>query len=208
MSLLNFQPENLMSVNFLLGSKIGPWPATLACGLLFVAALSAGIYWGRRRFPLPAILLSAALIGWLPLLVHFGATLLRESAESWDVLFLPAEEQIVWRNCRIDRNQQLGGGFCNLYPFLQEARKRLPAGSRVSLADSALGPYLAYYLYPQYRTSYAAGGDYLILYHPSRPYHFDGRQLFDEESGRLHLIGRYESLVRFSPQEVILKRLP
>lgn len=195
-----------MSVNFLLGSKIGNWPATPLCGLLFIVAAAIGFIFWRRRFSLASIILTAAAVAWLPLFVHFAATLGRESADSWDVLFLPQDQQIVWRYCRIDQNQHLGGGFCNIYPFYEEVRRRIPEGASVSLADSVLGPYMAYYLYPSYKTAYGPAGDYVVVYRPARPFVYEEGQLFQIIDGRAETWGAYEMIAKYSAQEMILKR--
>ncbi len=193
MNFFSHQPELLSTINVILGTKIGNLPATMIFGIFFIIITAIGLIFLRRRFSFSTIVLTVAAIAWLPLFSQFAFSSVKEFNETWFALFRPTEEQVIWRYCRIDKYQNLGGSFCGIYPFVETIREVIPLGSRIAYADSNLQPYLVYYLYSEYKTTKLAEADYYILYRPKGP--------LSEE-----LIKDFKVLAQFGDDQIIFKR--
>jgi|GEM_PF-2396262 hypothetical protein len=206
MNFFTHQPELLSTINVILGSKIGAVPATVFFGLLFLIALLLGFIFFRRTWSWSAIILSAAAIAWLPLFTQFVYSSAKEFNETWFMISATAEEQIIWRHCRIDKNQKLGGGFCGLYPFVEKIKASVPKGKTVAYADAALAPYLMYYLFKEYKVAPAQTADYFVLFRPVVPYIYENGILYKSGEPRLEL-GKFELIVSLAQNQAIFKRI-
>lgn len=206
MNFFTHQPELLSTINVILGSKIGAVPATIFFGLLFIILALIAFVFLRRVWPLSTIILSAAAIAWLPLFTQFVYSSAKEFNETWFMLSGSTEEQIIWRHCRIDKNQKLGGGFCILYPFVEKIKETVPEGKTIAYADAALAPYLMYYLYKEYEIVPAQMADYFILYRPVVPYIYENGILYKSGEPRTRL-GEFELVVSLAQNQSIFKRI-
>jgi len=193
MNFFSHQPELLSTINVILGSKIGNLPATMIFGILFIVITLIGLIFLRRRFSFSTIVLTAAAIAWLPLFSQFAFSSAKEFNDTWFAIFRPTEEQIIWRYCRIDKYQNLGGGFCGVYPFVEKVRQLIPSGSRIAYVDSNLQPYLVYYLYKEYKTTNLREADYFLVYRPKAPLNKD-------------VIDDFEAIGQFGNDQIIFKK--
>lgn len=165
MNFFYYQPEDLASINIILGPKLFGWPAVLIFGIAFI--MSAGIgYVLARRFkknPL-SIIAACAAVAWLPILANFLYSSVIEFNNTWFALNMPVEQQIIWRYCVIDKNQNLGGHFCAIYPFVTKVRELVPPQSSIAFIRTQASTYLGYYLYRDYHIVDATEAEYVIEY--------------------------------------------
>ena len=200
-----FQPEVLSTINVIMGSRIGSIPSTLLFGALFIIIVIVGLVVLRKKCSFSSIIMYAALLCWLPLLVQFSYNVIKEFNDTWFALFQPESEQIVWRYCRIDKYQDLNGVFCGLYPFVEQVRNNIPAGSSFAFLDSNSAPYLVYYLYDTYAFAPLDEVQYLIVYRPLRPYVYDKGVLYKDVDRKIK-VGTFDVVAYFGPDRIILKR--
>lgn len=206
-----YQPETFRTINFVFGWMIGPWPAVWIFGALFVIAVIGGLLAARKNPHLfGTIVLVAATIAWLPLFAQFLYNSFREAKATEVALGAPEREQIIWRYCRMDKYQNLGGGPCGLYPYVEEIRKQIPAGSSLAVMTAIWSPYFSYYLYNSYNFAPATEADYIVIYRPLQEFHYKNSKLYlsDKEQGiENELLGTFEEVARFEFDRIIYKRI-
>lgn len=167
MNFFYYQPEDLATINIILGSRLFGYPAIIVLGSAFLLLSIIGYILARHyKKNTAAILTVCAVICWLPLMANFFYGLVMEFNNTWFVLGLPVKEQIIWRHCRIDKNQNLGGKFCAIYPFVEKVREYVPADSKIAFVRTQASAYLSYYLYREYKIVDESSAEYLISYLP------------------------------------------
>lgn len=199
-----FQPEVLSTINVIMGSRIGSISSTLFFGVLFILVVIVGLIVLRKKYSFSSIIIYAALICWLPLLIQFSYNLVKEFNDTWFALFQPESEQIVWRYCRIDKYQNLNGNLCGLYPFIEQVKKNIPRGAKVSYANSSSAPFLSYYLYRDYEMTSNDKAEYIVLYRPYKPHFYENGVLYEGVEERT-VVARGQVVIAFGPGQLILK---
>ncbi len=209
--LLFYQPETFRTINFIFGWRIGNISAVLLFGGLFVVAAAVGLYIARNRsMSKLSVILAAAAVAWCPFFMEFLYSSVKEFNNSQVALGAPEREQIIWRYCRIDKYQNLGGGACGLYPYIEEVRKRVPAGSSLAVLTVIWSPYFSYYLYNDYRLVPLAEAEYVLVYRPVANVEYKEGRLyvpFAESESPQELDGTFEIIASFAPDRVIYKRI-
>jgi hypothetical protein len=188
------QPEILLTINFILGPSLGGFAAVSIFSAAFLLLALLGYFVARRyKWDRSTLIFALAALLWLPLLAQSIYSSFREFNDTWFTLGLREREQIIWRYCRIDSYQHLGGGFCELYPFIEHVRQTVPKNSRIALVTSNLWAYFNYYLYADYTMVEPAQADYILVYN-SGP--------FDKK-----VLDGFEATAAFSNAEFIFKRI-
>lgn len=192
------QPEVLSTINVILGPRLGSWPAVLVFGAGFILLAISGYFLALKfSWRRTTVLFVMAALAWLPLFTQFVYSSVAEFNDTWFTLNLPEREQTIWRFCRIDKYQNLGGGFCGLYPFIESVRELVPKNSKVTYLTLNLGPYLTNYLY----------GDYQLLVEPEQAdYLLIFRPITIDQALEKTIKEQFTVVAAFAPDQLILKR--
>ncbi len=202
------QTENLSTINVIIGKMLGPMPATVWFGLLFIILCALGLFLKKRfSWQTPSVIIFSLAIAWLPLCAQFVYCAAREFNDTWFVLGIAESEQRIWRYCRIDQFQNLRGGLCGLDSFNAQIAKTVPHGVRIAFFDSIFYPYLNYFNYGDYRIVGLEDAEYLIEYRsPNNTFVYTDNQLFKMENNEKKLLGNFSVAAAFAPDQIIFKR--
>lgn len=202
------QTENLSTINVIIGKMLGPLPATLWFGLVFIVIVIVGLLLQKRfAWRLSSVLIFSLAIAWLPLCSQFVYSAAREFNDTWFVLQIPESEQRIWRYCRIDQFQNLRGGLCGLDSFNAQIEKIVPRGASIAFFDSIFYPYLNYFNYGSYTISNPTEADFVIAYRsPHNTFVYIDNQLYKIENNEKKLLGNFSVSAAFAPDQIIFKR--
>jgi hypothetical protein len=209
MNIFFYQPEYLSTINVILGQMVGTISLVGWCGIIFIIVLLVGLICSRRfGWKLQSVVMISLLIGWLPLACQFMYSTSIEFSKTAPFVNAPLSEQILWRYCRIDHEQRLGGGFCSLYPFSQEVIARVPQDKTLYILSSNIGIYLRYFLYGRYEvTDTIDKADYILLYRSAERFELTKGVLYRvTEQGKQEL-AQVEVVGQPAANEVIFKKI-
>lgn len=199
-------PESLGMINAILGVKIGQYSATTIIGIIFIILVTIGLIIKKRlKLHIKQILFISLAIAWLPLFSQFMYSSVKEFQDTWFILKFPETDQHTWRACRIDKNQNLGGGLCGVRPFISRLSEYIPSNARIAFLDSVFMPYLLYYSYPSYTISDISSADYIISYYAWRDHYELNDGLLKIFTDQQKLEVQVELVAGFGTNEFIYK---
>ncbi len=209
MKILLYQPEYLSTINVILGQMVGRLSLVEWCGIVFILLLLIGLMLSRRfGWTIQSIFMISLLIAWLPLAFQFLYSTSVEFSKTNAFIFAPESEQLHWRYCRIDQEQRLGGGFCSLYPFSEEVKRKVPPGATIHVLSSNIGIYVRYLLYGPYQiTDEVEKADYILLYRSAERFELTKGILYRVTDQERQALGKVEVISQPAVNEVIFKVL-
>ncbi len=209
MNILFYQPEYLSTINVILGRMVGSVSLVELCGIIFIVALLIGLILSCRfKWKLQSVVMTAILLGWLPLAAQFFYSTSIEFSKTKAFIGASESEQIMWRYCRIDQEQHLGGGFCSLYPFSKEVIAKVPQDKTIHILSSNIGIYLRYFLFGSYNvTDKIENADYILLYRSAQRFELAQGVLYRVSDQNREALGTVEVISQPAANEVIFKKI-
>ncbi len=218
MNFFVYQPEYLFSINTIFSPLIFKYSGDMVIGLLGIIVCLVILIWQKyrgRKFSSQHIIYVCTLL-WLPLFFQFFYSNIIEIKNTIFMINKSTQEQMRWRSCAIDFNQQLGGGLCQVSKFVELVKKEIPKGSMIAFASGSVSLFPEYYLISDYNiTTDYSKAQYILLYHPLENFNLaeDGRlsTIEVEEQGNKIIdkdfLGYFQVEAQLNPQMVIFKRL-
>jgi len=207
MNFFLYQPEAFFTINIILGQMMGPVPAVLFFGGIFIVIVLLAFFFKRRfNWSVKNIIIVAVLIAWLPLLFQFTYSSITDLKNIYNFVDAPEESQILWRYCSLDKNYNSNGTACDLYPFAKAVKSLVPLGSSIRLFAPNIEVYLRYYLYDSYRIDTSGLADYFIFYKTPRTYLYEAGKLYFLQNNKKEYLGDFTIVKLYGPYSGIFKR--
>lgn len=218
MNFFVYQPEYLFSINTIFSLLILKYSGVLIIGSLGIIVSLLILVWRKyqkRRFTSQHIIYVCTLL-WLPLFIQFFYSNVIEIKNTIFMINKSTQEQMRWRSCAIDHNQQLGGGLCQVSKFVELVKNVIPKGSAIAFASGPVSLFPEYYLISDYNiTTDYSKAQYVLLYHPLENFNLtaDGGlskiELENQSNKIIHedFLGYFQVESQLGPQMVIFKRL-
>lgn len=188
------QPEIFQSINFIPGFEYRSVPVLFILAGLWLFCLLILFFINKKikKFNFSLAILALTLVFWLPLYANSFYNNLYDLSDNWQYYSGDNYSRQKFRLCQIDKNQNLGETWCNIFALIDLAKNIIPQGANLKIiTNDFTQPYLVYFFYPRYHLiADIQMAKYLVLYRADNIFYLKNNFLYQGDKN----LGNYKLL--------------